>query len=269
MQIELIIITFIAAASAGIVAGMLGGGVGLVLVPALLWIFEAQKLPNSILMHMVIGTNVAVIAVTGLVAAYNHHGRQSLIWPIFNRMVVGVLVGTVLGGLLASHLSSTLLILLFGGIVLLLAFYVWFSSDQVKDTVHGNALLYNFFGALFGFIASLIGANPFCVPFLKKMGLDIRRAVGTTIAVGTAMAIGITLTYIYTGWHVAGLPRYSLGYVNGLVFLPLAVAASLFSPLGAKLAHYISKSLLKKLYSLLLLIIGIKMMVAGITAYLH
>lgn len=270
MNIEILVICFIAAALSGIIAGLFGGGIGLILVPVLLWVFKLQGVPDAILMHLAVGTCVAVISILGLVATISHHRAGSFNKIVFLKMAVGTIIGCIIGSILASILHTDILILIFGAMVLILAFYVLFSKEHHCNPNRTTPTwIYNFCGATFGIFAGLTGASTFVVPFLKRLGFDIRTAIGTSMANGTLMAVVITVTFIITGWHESNLPKYSTGYVDWLVFLPIVIASSVFTPLGTKLAHRIPRNILKNIYSIFLFIIAVKMLYTGIMFYVH
>lgn len=259
------IIAFISASLAGVILGLLGGGIGLVLIPIMLWLLQSQGINNALIMHIAIGTTVASIVVVGTVASYEHHKNNSIDWRIGKDMVGGLTVGLVIGSIVASYLPTHLLMVLFSLFVLLLAFYVFFSKNThqtlASETKH-LLLKLNVGACLIGFIGSVLGANPITVPFLKRLGVDIVTAIGTTVVIGTIMAVGIVFMFVITGWGEKGLPPYSTGYVDWAMFMPFAIASSLFAPLGVKLAHYLPKQVLRRMYGSLLLIIGIKMLLS-------
>ena len=254
-------IYFIAAALAGLIAGTLGGGIGMVLVPVMIWIFKSQHIPSNIIMHLTIGTNVAAIAVMGTVASIGHHRKHAVNWLIVKRSVVLLFIGIVIGSLFAAHLPSHILMLAFGVVVLLLAAYTALAKDRVNVNTKLTTLpILSGFGLVVGFVGSTLGINPFCVPFFKKVGLEIHNAVGTAVVIGTLMAYAVVIMFIITGWNTPGLPRFSTGFVDWEIFVPFAIASSFFAPLGTKLSHKLPKTTLKYLYACLLIVVGIKML---------
>ncbi len=258
---EIVLLVFIAAVLAGIISGLLGGGIGLVLVPALVVILQAEQVNQALIMHVAIGTTVAAIVVMGLVASYSHQRRNAVMWSYLYRMASGLIIGIIVGAILASNLSSRILMVIFGLISLLLGLYTLLTRAEKKALEKCPHFLLALMGFLIGITGSLMGVNPFSVPFFRKVGLDMRMAVGSSVVVGTAMAVGITIMFIIQGWHQPGLPKYSSGYVNWALFFPIMIAGAISAPLGAKIAHAISQNILRCLYGLLLVIVGIKMLV--------
>lgn len=266
MDMMIFVWAFIGAGFAGLIMGMFGGGVGLVLVPLLIWVLRLEGVSNQLLMHVAIGTTLAAIVVIGLVASYKQHQKGSIHWPTIRIMVIGLLIGVAIGSVIAGHLPSKILMVIFGCFVILLAFYIWLSTKQGKDKKVQPAILRPSLvagSAIIGFIGSVLGANPLCVPLLKKLGYDIHEAVGTTTVIGTIMAVAIVIMFITVGWGAEGLPAYSTGFVDWPLFVPVAIASSLFAPLGVRLANFLPKRLLQVLYGCLLLVIGIKMILMG------
>lgn len=258
-----LLISFLSGAVGGLIAGLFGGGIGVVLVPALLWVFTYLHVASDITMHMAIGTAVASIIVFGSISSYSHNRRKAVDWYLVKNMSLTLCIGIILGAVLADFLPSELLVLLFGIVVLLLAIYVWFGKNETKKSIKPSKRLLAVFAFIFGFWGSILGINSFCVPFFKKLGLDIRIAVGTTSVIGVILALGICIMFIITGWDAPSLPKYSTGYVDWALVLPVMLGGMIFTPLGAKLAHFIPRKILVRLYSILLVLVSIKMIVAS------
>gem|GEM_PF-41467 len=259
-----LLVYFAAAALAGLVAGLLGGGVGLILIPTLVYILRGEGLPDHCIMHVAIAVCVAAISIMGTVGSWSHGRQKTVDWGVFRSMVPGLLAGIVAGSLLAGALSSNHLILVFGVFVLLLAAYTWFGRDPSEKAGQLGPSIYHGMSLVIGFVGAVFGVSPIAVPFFKRAGMEMKNAVGTGLVLGTFMAYGIVVMYIITGWSVKGLPAFSTGYVDWGLVIPIAVASSIFAPLGAKLAFRISKTLLKVLYGTLLVIVGGKMILTAI-----
>lgn len=258
---------FIGAAFAGLTLGLLGGGIGLVLVPLLVWLLKMANVPNELLMRLAVGTSVATIVVVGIFASYKYHKTGMVNWPIVKLMSLGIVIGSAIGAIVAKYLPSNMLMLIFAIITFILALQIWQSSNKESTPIiiTGKLKKYSFIlGSLFiGFLGSVLGANPFCVPFLKKMNCDILEAIATTVVIGTIMAIVVLILFIMLGWSAKGLPPYTTGYVVWTLFLPISLASCLLVPLGVKLAKFFSKKMLNKLYVGLLIGIAIKMIFAS------
>lgn len=267
MNLTVILVAFIGSAFAGLTLGLLGGGIGLVLVPLLVWLLKIVNVPNELVMHLAIGTTVATIVVVGVLASYKHHRTGMVNWPIVKLMSLGVIIGSAIGAAVAKYLPSNTLMLIFAAVSFLLAIQIWRSSNKEDAPIIASAKLKKYFiiiGSLvIGFLGSVLGANPFCVPLLKKMNCEILEAIATTVVIGTIMAIVVVMFFIILGWSAKGLPAYATGYVVWTLFLPVSIASCLFVPVGVKLAGFFSKRTLNTLYVCLLIVIAIKMIFAS------
>lgn len=246
---------------AGLLAGMLGVGGGLIIVPILTFIFAAHGFTPGHLLHLALGTSLATITVTSVSSTRAHHGHGAVNWNTVRRIAPGVAAGCLLGAWLASQLDTRPLQWLF----VAFEFYVG-TQLLLQFAPHPHRSLpgrwgMGAMGGLIGVLSSLvgIGGGSVSVPFMVYCNRDMREAVGTSSAIGLPIAIFGSLGYAVSGWGTSGLPPYSLGFV----YLPAATGIALTSlftaPLGARLAHRLPVSLLKKLFALLLYLLGTKM----------
>ena len=264
MFLTILIVSLMVGAVAGLINGLLGGGVGLVLVPALVWIFSLEHVPHEILMQMAVGTGVTSIVISAIIATFSHHNHGTIDWSICKKMFLPIVFGVLMGSLIANHLPTRWLFGGFGLLVLLLAYYIFYVSDDTPPRTQAIPKgLFEFAGWVFGLLSSILGINPFSVPFLKRMGLDIRVAISTSVVLGLTMAASICVMYLLMGLHRADLPPYSTGYVNWPALLPIAIASAIAAPLGSKLAHRLSRQTVRRCYCLLMLVVGIKMLWAA------
>jgi len=254
-----LLIYFGAAALAGLVAGMLGGGVGLILIPTLVYILRQDSLPGHMVMHVAIGVTVAAISIMGTIGSYSHSRQHTVNWPLVVRMLPGLGLGIIGGSLLAKALSSNVLISIFGYMVLLLALYTLLAKDKETTVIKVKMIVLQLVSLAIGAVGSVFGVSPIAVPFFKHSGMSIKVAVGTGLVLGTIMAYGIVVMYVVTGWGVQGLPAWSTGYVDWSLVVPISIAGSIFAPLGARLAYRMPKQLLKVLFVLLLILVAIHM----------
>lgn len=248
-------------AAAGLLAGMLGIGGGLIIVPILVFIFAAHGFSPDRILHLALGTSLATIIVTSISSARAHHAHNAVNWDSVRRITPGIAVGCLLGAWLAAQLDTRPLKLLFA----VFEFYVG-TQLLLQFTPHPSRSLPGCFGMIamgifIGVMSSLvgIGGGTLFVPFMVYCNRSMREAVGTSSAIGLPIAIFGSLGYMVSGWGVEALPPYSLGFV----YLPAAVGIALVSiftaPLGARLAHRLPVALLKKLFALLLYVLGAKM----------
>lgn len=249
-------------AAAGFLGGLFGIGGGTVLVPALYWLFEAQGLPQASLMHLALGTAMATILFTSLASLRQHLHHGAVDWQVFRRITPGILLGTALGAFSAAWIESRFLMVFF-------ALFVYFAAAQILLDIKPHAARelpgmagIRLFGAFTGWLSSLvsIGGGTVVIPFLIWCNVPLRRAIGTAAAIGFPVAVGGTLGYIAIGWPLAALPQPHLGFVYLPALLWAALASALTAPLGAKAAHRINVSLLRKGFAMLLLALATKLL---------
>lgn len=251
-------------AIAGVLAGLLGIGGGLVIVPMLVFCMELQHLPQELVMHLALGTSMASIMFTSVSSFMAHHRRGAVEWSVVKRIVVGILVGTFLGSCVAAVLSTGVLKVFFV-IFLYFVCYQMLSGKKPKPsrTLPG---LWGMFAAgnVIGVVSSLvgIGGGTLSVPFMVWHNIPIHRAIGTSAAIGFPIAIAGTVGYIFNGWGVDNLPPYSLGYVSLIALVSVAVMSVLTAPLGVRLAHSLPVNKLKRVFAIILFLVGTKMLIS-------
>ena len=247
----------------GFSAGLLGIGGGLVMVPALTMMFAAQgAFPAAEVLHLALGTSIATILFTSLSSLRAHHQHGAVLWQVVIRITPGILLGTVVGTLLAANVPAKPLALFFTCFVCFIALQMALNfKPKPTRQLPGAGALFSV-GAGIGAISSLvaIGGGAFTVPFLTWCNVRVQHAIGTSAAVGFPIAVGGTLGYIYNGLGHAGLPPGSLGYV----FLPalawLVPPSMLLAPVGARLAHRLPIAALKRIFAGLLVALAAKML---------
>ncbi len=248
-------------AFAGVTAGLLGVGGGLVIVPALLWTFQAQGLPAGNLMQLAVGTSLATITVTSVSSLLAHHRRQGVLWPVFSRLTVGVLAGAFLGAFVADAVPSDGLRAFFGVFVLLVAVQMGFgiTPGPHRELPRSTGLIGA--GTGIGTVSALvgIGGGSMTVPFLVWCNVPVRQAVGTSAAVGLPIAVAGA-----GGFVIAGLGQSTVPWTAGYVYLPavagIVVTSAAFAPLGARLAHRLPTRVLKRIFAIFLALVGVKML---------
>lgn len=246
----------------GILAGLLGVGGGIVIVPVLYQILASMGIDDSIRMKIAVGSSLATIIVTSLISSRAHHKKQAVDWQLFRTWSVGIFIGVVLGLLIAGVVGGQVLTAVFATTALVVAIYMLVKKDD-KGLFDGfpNPLVKGGFGAFVGCISTLmgIGGGTLSVPILTIYGYPIRKAVGTGAAIGALIAIPGTLGYLAQGIGVEGRPPFSLGYLNILAIAMIIPMTTLMAPVGAKIAHIIPQKLLQRLFSLFLFITSMRM----------
>lgn len=257
-----VLILFGMGAIAGTLAGLLGIGGGIIIVPVLAMVFEAQGVSIDVLMHVAIGTSLGTIVITSISSIREHQKHGAINWFVFRTMTPGILVGGGIGAVIAKIIPGEDLKLIFSIFMLLIAaqFYFGNASKPHRQLPRTAGMLG--MGTLIGTMATLmgVGGGSMSVPFLTWCNMEIRKAVATSAAIGLPIAISGTIGFIVSGLGVADRPVWSLGYVNLPALLSIVIASTLFAPVGARITHKISSTLLKKGFAIFLFILGIRML---------
>ncbi|MDH2916325.1 MAG: sulfite exporter TauE/SafE family protein [Gallionella sp.] len=248
-------------AVAGFLGGMFGIGGGTLLVPVLLWLFEAQGLSVEHTMHLALGTGMAVILFTSLASLRKHHQHNAVDWKIVRHITPGILLGTALGAASAALVSPRFLIVFFASFVSFAAAQILLDIKPHAERNLPSVTGVRLFGMFAGWISSLvsIGGGTVVIPFLIWCNVPLRRAIGTASAIGFPIAVGGTMGYILIGVHIGALPSPHLGFVYLPALLWTAIASVITAPIGAKTAHRVNVKLLRKLFAVLLLALATKL----------
>lgn len=252
---------------AGFLAGLLGVGGGIVLVPGLFYLFESMQsdfgFDSSYLMHLSVATSLAIIVPTGFSSARSHFKRESVDFALVRGIGLGIVVGVVLASWIASGLDAQSMKIIFATAIMILAVVMivgrsrFAREEQVPFTFWESS----FSGIVIGCISALIGIGgaTLSVPYMSMKGVKMHRAVGTASALGLVIAVPATISYMVIGWHIENLPPYSIGYVNILAWaciIPVSVAVA---PLGAKAAHMVSVKKLKITFAIFMVLVALNM----------
>jgi uncharacterized membrane protein YfcA len=249
-------------AVAGIIAGLLGVGGGIVVVPALYWFFTAQGFPQELIMKMALGTSLAAICFTSVSSFRAHHRRGAVDWSIVRAITPGILVGTFAGSCLADRLSTAFL----KGFFVCFLYYVSFQmllgmKPKPSRRIPG---FWGVGGTGFGIgaVSSLvgIGGGTMSVPFMVWCNVPMHAAVGTSAAIGFPIAVAGALGYIVNGLGTENLPALSLGYVSLPALVGVAAVSILTAPYGARLAHRLPVANLKRFFAVFLLAMATRML---------
>ena len=245
-------------ALAGTMAGLFGIGGGLIIVPVLIYSFEAQGLPQEILTHLAVGTSLATIVITSISSVKTHHSKGAVHWGVFAILAIGIMAGSWVGVYTAIKLPGTTLQKLIGIFAVLVAIKMWFGFKATESgRIPGKPALV-VAGSIIGWVSSIfgIGGGTLSVPFLRKASLNMAQAVGTSAACGLPIAITGASANMMMGQTNHLLPALSTGYVYWPAFLGIVLTSVLFARFGALMAHKLSADKLQKSFSLLLLVVG-------------
>ncbi|WP_319406948.1 sulfite exporter TauE/SafE family protein [uncultured Desulfosarcina sp.] len=250
-------------AVAGILAGLLGIGGGLIIVPMLVFCFVRQGIPDTIIMHLALGTSLASIMFTAVASFRAHHKHGAVHWDVVKKIVIGIFTGTFLGSTIAAHLSTRFL----KGFFVVFLYYValqMLTSKKPKPSrqIPGHVAMFGV-GNVIGMVSSLvgIGGGTLSVPFMIWCNMSVHHAIGTSAAIGFPIAIAGTLGYLVNGLEVHNLPDFSIGYIYLPALFGIVVTSVLTAPLGVRLAHSLPVDRLKRVFALLLLVVGTRMLI--------
>lgn len=249
-------------AVAGVLAGLLGVGGGIVIVPMLAMILPMQGVPATYVQHLALGTSLASIMFTSIASSRAHNKRGAVRWDIWRAISPGILLGTFCGGLVASTLPTLYLKAFFVCFLYFVALQMLLDikpkASRELPRFWGMSAVGGGIGVLSSFVG--IGGGTLSVPFMTFCNVPMHTAVGTSAAIGFPIAVAGTLGYVVGGWNVPDLPAGTLGYVHVLALVGLATASFCTAPLGAKLSHALPVKTLKRGFAVFLLVVASRML---------
>ena len=261
-MMELILIYISVGAVAGLMAGLLGVGGGLIMVPALLYAFRHAGFDESLVLHLALGTSLAIIIFNAISSIRAHHKRGAVHWNLFIQLTPGIVIGSFIGAAIADHLDTTRLQQLFGVFAIVVGIQMLSAAKaEGRFNLPGQAGQ-TVAGTLIGAISALvgIGGGSMTVPYLTACRVVVREAVATSSACGLPIAIASTLGYLWIGWNNPLLPAYSSGYIHWPALVIVSIAGVFLAPVGAHLAHTLPTALLKRIFGVLLMVVGSRML---------
>ena len=247
---------------AGVLAGLLGVGGGLVIVPMLVFCFVKQGIPAEVIMHLALGTSLASIIFTSISSFMSHHRRGAVDWAIVRQIVPGILIGTFAGTFVASGLSTNFLIGFFSVFLYSVATQMILNKKPKASRELPQTPGMLGMGGVIGVASALvgIGGGSLSVPFMLWCNVAAHRAIGTSAAIGFPIAIAGAIGYVVNGIKAGGaLPAYCWGYVYLPALVGIVCTSVLTAPLGAKLAHALPVDKLKRIFALFLYVVATKM----------
>ena len=244
-------------------AGLFGVGGGLIVVPALIFSFKLQGFAPEVLTHMAVGTSLAVMVVTSLSSIKAHQENKAIQWQIVYRLGVGILLGAFLGVCVAVNISGHLLQTLLGFFAVLIAIKMWLGIKAQQGSSVPNQPILVGVGVLIGGISSLfgIGGGTLSVPFLRRAGLTMQHAVASSAACGFPIALMGAVTNATLGYGHTNLPVMTTGFIYWPAMGGIVLTSVVFAHMGARMAHRLSPDMLQKLFALLLVVVGLKLMI--------
>lgn len=258
---ELILAYLMVGVLAGTLAGMLGVGGGLLVVPALVAIFHYQGFTQGPLMQMAVGTSLVTIVFTSLSSIRAHHLREAVRWDILKNILPGTVSGALLGAFVADAVDSATLQRIFAAFILFVSAQMLFQLRlEPSRNLPARFGLWGA-GGVIGCLSSMagVGGGTMTVPFLVYCSVPIRQAVGTSAACGLPIAVMGALAFILMGWNEPDRLPWSTGYLYWPAAIVIVMASILFAPLGAYLSHKLDARYLKMIFAVFLAMVGVRL----------
>ncbi|WP_170565500.1 sulfite exporter TauE/SafE family protein [Ruegeria atlantica] len=248
---------------AGVLAGLLGVGGGIVLVPAFYYAFSYLGYESPQLMQICLGTSLSTIVFTSIRSALSHNKKGAVDWAILKTWAPGIAIGSVAGMLAATELRSTTLMLIFGCLGIVIGLYLAFGRSEWR--LGGNmpgGVRCALMSPVMGFMSTLmgIGGGSFGVPLMSLYGVPIHRAVATAAGFGVVIAIPSVLGFLIAQPAPVNLPPYTIGYVNVVAFFLVVCMTLLTTPFGVKIAHAMDPKPLKRVFAFFLMAVAVNML---------
>ncbi len=256
-------ILILTGAFSGVISGLLGVGGGFIMSPVQYWLLQETGLEPDLAIRIALGTSLFVILPNATSVVLKYQEKRAVLWKQATIMGIFGLFASFGGAAVASHLSASILSKIFGVVVIIGALRTYRAPAVTEiNEISLNSAAYVFAGILIGFFSGLlgIGGGVIGVPImLVFLHFNMLEAVGTSAAVIIFTSFGGSIGYIINGWEQSGLPPYSLGYVNLLNWILLAVPGFLAARKGSEIAHLVKPEHLKHLFVFLMAYTGLKM----------
>ena len=260
--INLLAVLAVAAAVAGFMAGLLGVGGGIIMVPALYYAFTVLDFDIVTRMHLSVGTSLAIIIPTSIISTKTHMEYDAVDFKMVKSFGIFILLGVIAGTFLAVNLKTPALVLFFSVFAFIVGlFFIFVREKLMENPKKISDLIKNISGIIIGFISVPlgIGGGSLMVPFMRTFGYDIRKSIGTAAAVGFLIALSGTITMITGGKIIDNVNTpYSVGYINLLGFIVFVPVTMIMARIGAKAVYKINKKLLSKIFGTFLILVSIR-----------
>jgi len=260
--INLLAVLSLAAAVAGFMAGLLGVGGGIIMVPALYYAFTVLDFDIITRMHLSVGTSLAIIIPTSIISTKTHMEYDAVDFKMVKSFGIFILIGVVAGTFLAVNLKTPSLVLFFSIFAFMVGlFFIFLREKLVNNPKKISNFIKNISGVIIGFISVPlgIGGGSLMVPFMRTFGYDIRKSIGTAAAVGFLIATAGSITMIIGGKVIDNINTpFSFGYINLLGFLVFVPVTMLMARIGAKVVYKIDKNILSKIFGTFLILVSIR-----------
>lgn len=250
----------------GFCAGLFGIGGGIIGIPALLVLFSMQNMPIDVAMHMAIGTLLATAFVTSVASIYTHYQKGMILFSVFKKIVIGAVLGSILGIIIANHLHGIYLQYIFAFFLLFIAIRMIIGINTKEKNITLPSDLKVFIatvgvGAVSGMLG--LGGGVLMVPFLNTFGIPLRNAIATTSACILPVTLVGFIGYMIPHVDFSASPGWNTGFVYWPAFIGISLTSMIFAPLGARATHVLPTDLLRKVFAAFLLFIAISILWKG------
>ncbi len=267
--LNLLLVLAAAAAVAGFMAGLLGVGGGIIMVPALYYAFTVLDFDIVTRMHLSVGTSLAIIIPTSVISTRTHMEYNAVDLKMVKSFGIFILLGVIAGTFLAVNLKTPALVLFFSIFAFIVGlFFIFIREKLMENPKKISNIVKNVSGVIIGFISVPlgIGGGSLMVPFMRTFGYDIRKSIGTAAAVGFLIALSGTITMIIGGNIIDNVNApFSLGYINILGFIVFVPVTMIMARIGAKAVYKINKNLLSKIFGTFLIIVSFRSFIEYLT----
>jgi len=258
----MILLFVFAGLMAGISAGLLGAGGGIVVVPLLAVIFLHHGEPITTAMHTAVGTSLAIMVITALSSTSAHAQHKRVRWDIFSKLAPGITLGALIGALIASALPGELLHRIFAVFLLLCSIQIAFQFlPTIKHVLLSRRSL-SCFGFFSGMLAAClgIGGSVINVPYFVMNKIKMKEAVGTTAVSGFPVALVGSIVFVIAGLGKPNLPPHSFGFVNIPAWITISIVTTITAWYAAKLVDHLKSKALRWIFAGFLLVMAAGML---------
>ncbi|MEE9453452.1 MAG: sulfite exporter TauE/SafE family protein [Paracoccaceae bacterium] len=250
-------------AIAGVIAGLLGVGGGIVLVPAFYYTFTTLGYDSAQMMQICVATSLATIVFTSIRSVLSHHKKGAVDWDILKSWAPGIVIGAVLGMLIARQMRSENLMLIFGVLGVLVGLYLAFGRENWRlGAEMPRGVSRAIIAPVLGFLSVLmgIGGGSFGVPLMTLFNRPIHRAVATAAGFGVIIAVPSVIGFLLMGWDSPGKPPLTFGLVNIVAFVIIISMTLLTAPIGVRIAHSMNPKPLKIVFAVFIMLMALNML---------
>ena len=261
LLIQMLVLLAVIGAFAGVLAGLLGVGGGIVLVPAFYYAFQTLGYDGPGLMQMCLATSLATIIVTSVRSVLSHNKKGAVAWEVLRSWAPGIAIGAIIGMLVVAQLRSNTLTAIFGVLALVVGLYMAFGRAEWRlGAAMPTGLLRAILSPVVGFLSVLmgIGGGSFGVPLMSLYNMPIHRAVATAAGFGVVIAVPSVIGFLFT--PVPEAPPFTIGSVNLIAFVLVIAMTLTTTPYGVRLAHAMDSKPLKRVFAVFLILVALNML---------